>query len=205
MRRWRRTAKGLTFLQISDSHMGFDKPANPNAKGTLEEAIGRIKALPEKPAFMIHTGDITHLSKVVRIRRRRKDHLAGQARRALRAGRARHHRRGRQALPRALRPRHQGRRLVQLRRRRRALRRPGQRQQPQGRRHGQPRRRAARSGSRTISRARLAVDADRGVRAHPAVGGVPAVGLGHRGRRPRARHPQAASARSPCSTATSIR
>jgi 3',5'-cyclic AMP phosphodiesterase CpdA len=56
--------KGLTFLQISDSHMGFDKPANPNAKGTLEEAIGRIKAIPKKPAFMIHTGDITHLSKV---------------------------------------------------------------------------------------------------------------------------------------------
>src|ERR1700686_4970215 len=57
-------ANGLTFLQISDSHMGFDKPANPNAKGTLEEAIGRIKALPVKPSFMIHTGDITHLSKV---------------------------------------------------------------------------------------------------------------------------------------------
>ena len=57
-------ANGLTFLQISDSHMGFDKPANPNAKGTLEEAIARIKAIPTKPAFMIHTGDITHLSKV---------------------------------------------------------------------------------------------------------------------------------------------
>ncbi len=56
-------AKSLTFLQISDSHIGFDKPANPNAKGTLEEAISRIKALPVKPAFMIHTGDITHLSK----------------------------------------------------------------------------------------------------------------------------------------------
>jgi 3',5'-cyclic AMP phosphodiesterase CpdA len=55
--------KGLMFLQISDSHMGFDKPANPNAKGTLEEAIAHIKALPQKPAFMIHTGDITHLSK----------------------------------------------------------------------------------------------------------------------------------------------
>jgi 3',5'-cyclic AMP phosphodiesterase CpdA len=54
---------GFTFLQISDSHMGFDKPANPNAKGTLEEAIGRVKALPARPAFMIHTGDITHLSK----------------------------------------------------------------------------------------------------------------------------------------------
>jgi 3',5'-cyclic AMP phosphodiesterase CpdA len=56
-------AKGFTFLQISDSHMGFDKPANPNAKGTLEEAIGRVKALKTKPSFMIHTGDITHLSK----------------------------------------------------------------------------------------------------------------------------------------------
>ena len=56
-------AGGLTFLQISDSHMGFDKPANPNAKGTLEEAIYKIKTLPVKPSFMIHTGDITHLSK----------------------------------------------------------------------------------------------------------------------------------------------
>ena len=55
--------QGLTFLQMSDSHVGFDKPANPNVKGTLEEAIGRIKAIPTKPAFMIHTGDITHLSK----------------------------------------------------------------------------------------------------------------------------------------------
>ncbi|KQY98078.1 metallophosphoesterase [Pseudolabrys sp. Root1462] len=56
-------AKGFTFLQISDSHMGFDKPANPNAKGTLEEAITRARAIPGKPAFMIHTGDISHLSK----------------------------------------------------------------------------------------------------------------------------------------------
>src|SRR5271168_2375812 len=56
-------ARGLTFLQISDSHVGFDKPANPNALGTLEEAVGRIKAMPGKPAFMIHTGDISHLSK----------------------------------------------------------------------------------------------------------------------------------------------
>jgi 3',5'-cyclic AMP phosphodiesterase CpdA len=55
---------GLTFLQISDSHVGFDKPANPNALGTLEEAINKVKALPAKPSFMIHTGDITHLSKV---------------------------------------------------------------------------------------------------------------------------------------------
>jgi 3',5'-cyclic AMP phosphodiesterase CpdA len=55
---------GFTFLQISDSHVGFDKPANPNALGTLQEAINKVKALQTKPAFMIHTGDITHLSKV---------------------------------------------------------------------------------------------------------------------------------------------
>src|SRR4030088_2049830 len=54
---------GLTFLQISDSHVGFDNPANPNAIGTLEEAINKIHSLPVKPSFIIHTGDITHLSK----------------------------------------------------------------------------------------------------------------------------------------------
>jgi 3',5'-cyclic AMP phosphodiesterase CpdA len=54
--------KGLTFLQISDSHVGFDKPANPNALGTLQEGVNKIIALPQKPAFMIHTGDVSHLS-----------------------------------------------------------------------------------------------------------------------------------------------
>ncbi|MBO0738947.1 MAG: metallophosphoesterase [Alphaproteobacteria bacterium] len=56
-------AGGLTFLQISDSHVGFDKPANPNALGTFQEAIAKIKAMPTQPAFIVHTGDITHLSK----------------------------------------------------------------------------------------------------------------------------------------------
>ena len=51
------------FLQISDSHIGFNKPANPDALGTLREAIGKVKAVKSRPAFMIHTGDITHLSK----------------------------------------------------------------------------------------------------------------------------------------------
>jgi 3',5'-cyclic AMP phosphodiesterase CpdA len=53
---------GFTFLQISDSHIGFNKPENPDALGTLQEAIAKIKAMPVKPSFMIHTGDITHLS-----------------------------------------------------------------------------------------------------------------------------------------------
>lgn len=56
-------SKAFTFLQISDSHVGFDKPANPDALATLREAVARIKSLKEKPAFMIHTGDISHLSK----------------------------------------------------------------------------------------------------------------------------------------------
>ena len=56
-------ASGFTFLQISDSHVGFDKPANPHAIDTLREAIDHVKALPQKPSFMLHTGDITHLSK----------------------------------------------------------------------------------------------------------------------------------------------
>jgi 3',5'-cyclic AMP phosphodiesterase CpdA len=54
----------FTFLQISDSHIGFSRPANPNALATLEEAIGRVKALTVKPSFMIHTGDISHISKL---------------------------------------------------------------------------------------------------------------------------------------------
>src|SRR5215471_15240061 len=56
-------AAGFTFMQISDSHVGFDRPANPNVLSTLEVAINKIKAVPAKPAFMIHTGDISHLSK----------------------------------------------------------------------------------------------------------------------------------------------
>jgi 3',5'-cyclic AMP phosphodiesterase CpdA len=57
------SASPLTFLQISDSHVGFDKPANSNALATLQEAIDKVGTLPQRPSFMIHTGDITHLSK----------------------------------------------------------------------------------------------------------------------------------------------
>ena len=57
-------AKGeLTFVQISDSHIGFKLPANPNPAGTLGETIAKIKAMPTQPAFLLHTGDISHLSK----------------------------------------------------------------------------------------------------------------------------------------------
>src|SRR3954451_3391559 len=53
----------LTFVQISDTHLGFHQPANPNPAATLGEAIAKIKALPAQPAFLVHTGDISHLSK----------------------------------------------------------------------------------------------------------------------------------------------
>jgi len=53
---------GFTFAQISDSHIGFNKPANPDVIGTLKEAIARINALPTAPDFILHTGDLTHLS-----------------------------------------------------------------------------------------------------------------------------------------------
>ncbi|HVZ70678.1 MAG TPA: metallophosphoesterase [Rhizomicrobium sp.] len=51
------------FLQISDTHIGFNKEANPDVAGTLSKTIGLVNAMPEKPAMTLHTGDITHLSK----------------------------------------------------------------------------------------------------------------------------------------------
>jgi 3',5'-cyclic-AMP phosphodiesterase len=53
----------FSFVQISDSHMGFNKPANPDVRATLQAAVDKINALPEPPDFILHTGDITHLSK----------------------------------------------------------------------------------------------------------------------------------------------
>jgi 3',5'-cyclic AMP phosphodiesterase CpdA len=57
------TAAGFSFVQISDSHIGFNKEANADVVATLREAIARINALPAAPDFVIHTGDLTHLSK----------------------------------------------------------------------------------------------------------------------------------------------
>jgi 3',5'-cyclic AMP phosphodiesterase CpdA len=56
-------ATGFTFAQVSDSHLGFDKPANTNVTGTFQEALDHVTGMADKPAFIIHTGDITHLSK----------------------------------------------------------------------------------------------------------------------------------------------
>lgn len=55
--------KPFTFLQVSDSHIGFNKEPNLDARQTFREAVAKIKTLPAEPAFIIHTGDVTHLSK----------------------------------------------------------------------------------------------------------------------------------------------
>jgi Icc protein len=53
----------FSFVQISDSHVGFSKPPNTDVVGTLKAVVARINALPEPPAFVLHTGDLTHLAK----------------------------------------------------------------------------------------------------------------------------------------------
>jgi Icc protein len=53
----------LSFVQVSDSHMGFNKAANPDVAATLEAAVAKINALSTPPEFLLHTGDISHLSK----------------------------------------------------------------------------------------------------------------------------------------------
>ncbi len=56
-------AKGdFSFAQISDSHIGFNKPANPDVVGTLQAAISKINAMPSSPSFILHTGDLSHLA-----------------------------------------------------------------------------------------------------------------------------------------------
>jgi plastocyanin len=53
----------FTFVQISDSHIGFSKDANKDVIGTLHAAVDKIALLPAKPPFLLHTGDLSHLSK----------------------------------------------------------------------------------------------------------------------------------------------
>jgi len=59
----KKMAGELSFVQISDSHMGFNKPANPDVSGTLQAAVDKINGLATPPEFLLHTGDISHLSK----------------------------------------------------------------------------------------------------------------------------------------------
>jgi len=53
----------LSFVQISDTHIGFNKDPNPKVTDTLQKLVDKINALPQRPPFILHTGDLTHLSK----------------------------------------------------------------------------------------------------------------------------------------------
>src|ERR1700675_1532196 len=53
----------LSFVQISESHMGLNNPANPDVSATLKAAVDKINGLSAPPEFLLHTGDISHLSK----------------------------------------------------------------------------------------------------------------------------------------------
>ena len=53
----------FTFVQISDTHIGFHKEANPDVAGSLRHAIADINGLAQQPALVVHTGDVSHLSK----------------------------------------------------------------------------------------------------------------------------------------------
>ena len=52
----------FSFIQISDSHIGFSKPANTDVVGTLQATVDKINAMPKSPAFILHTGDLSHLA-----------------------------------------------------------------------------------------------------------------------------------------------
>ncbi|MGH7756270.1 MAG: metallophosphoesterase family protein, partial [Vulcanimicrobiaceae bacterium] len=53
----------FSFVQISDSHIGFHRPENPDVIGTLNDAVAAINGLSRQPNFVVHTGDLTHLAK----------------------------------------------------------------------------------------------------------------------------------------------
>ena len=171
------------FVQISDTHIGFNKEANPDVNGTLTQTIDLVNGMSEQPALIIHTGDITHLSRPAEF------DLAQQMLSRLRTTEM-HTVPGEHDTTDAdrhgiLQPLRQGIRqqgLLQLRSRRRALHRAGQRAAVQAGRSRHPGRRAARLGGGRPE-GTLGQHADRGLRAHAALDHLRAVGLGHRAMR----------------------
>jgi predicted MPP superfamily phosphohydrolase len=144
-----RSAGELSFVQISDSHMGFNKAANPDVVGTLKAAVDKINGLPTPPEFMLHTGDISHLSKPEEFDTVDQILKTASAKTVFFVpgehdvlddeGKAYLERYGKG---------HQGSRVVQLRHERRALHRPGERAELESRRTRHARRRAARMDER---------------------------------------------------------
>ena len=169
----------LSFAQISDSHMGFNKAANPDVAATLKAAVDKINGLSVQPEFLVAHGRHQPSGAAGGIRHGRSDfeRRCGEGR-VFCAGRARRDRRRREAIPRSLREGNAGRGLVQLREEGRAFYRTGERRQSEGGRARQfGRRSAGVAGSR---REAFEIEhADCGVRAHSFVVGVSGVGLGH--------------------------
>ncbi len=157
------------FVQISDTHIGFNKEANPDVNGTLNETIELVNGMPDQPALIIHTGDITHLSKpaefdtaqqlLSRLRTTEMHTVPGEHD-TTDADRHRILQSIRQGL------RQQG--LLQLRSRRRALRRARQCAAVQAGRPRHSGRRSTRLGRRGLEGA-LGQHAHRGLRAHAAL------------------------------------
>jgi Icc protein len=58
-------AADFTFVQISDSHIGFNRPANTDVNRTLRLAVDQINAAIHQPDLILHTGDLTHLARSV--------------------------------------------------------------------------------------------------------------------------------------------
>ncbi len=118
--------KSFTFLQISDTHVGFSKPANPDPVGTLRETIAKVKALAVQPDFIVHTGDVTHLAAPEQFDMAKQ--VLGELNipRILCPGSMTWWMETTPPLSGTFRKRRDTRRLVQLRRRWRAFRRPGQ-------------------------------------------------------------------------------
>ncbi|HTO50022.1 MAG TPA: metallophosphoesterase [Burkholderiales bacterium] len=64
-------AEEFYFVQLSDTHWGFEGPPNPDAKGTLKKAVATVNALSEPPDFIVFTGDLTHTTDDPKVRRQR--------------------------------------------------------------------------------------------------------------------------------------
>jgi hypothetical protein len=74
---WARGEDDFFFLQLSDTHWGFEGPPNPDAKGTLRKAVRSINSLGRQPDFIMFTGDLTHTTDDARERRRRMSEFRG--------------------------------------------------------------------------------------------------------------------------------
>jgi Icc-related predicted phosphoesterase len=64
-------ADDFFFVQLSDSHWGFEGAPNPDAKGTLQKAVAAVNALEQQPDFIVFTGDLTHTTDDPAVRRQR--------------------------------------------------------------------------------------------------------------------------------------